>query len=123
MSIPFQPMVRACHINSPRQKLAINSERNVQNPERVKIGCDHQSENGFAVQPSNCALVAEPVKSPKLDLIQTIQAAIGNAAQKTSALNAGTASRSFRDRPPETHQHTMAPIATKMSGKLLNLVR
>src|SRR6267143_1776209 len=123
MSIPFQPMVRACHINSPRQKLAINSERNVQNPERVKIGCDHQSENGFAVQPSNCALVADPVKSPKLDLVQIIQATIGIAAQQTSALNAGIASRTVRDRARRAHQYAMAPIATKTSGKLLSFAR
>src|ERR1700680_3928433 len=122
MSIPFQPMVRACHINSPRQKLAINSERNIQNQEREKMGCDPQSENVFAVQPSNCALVAEPVKSPKLDLIQTIQAAMGIAAQQTNALNAGIASRTLRDRTPEAHQYAMTPIATKMSGKLLSLV-
>ena len=37
-------MVCACHINSPRQKLAINSDRNIRRPERVKIGCDHQFE-------------------------------------------------------------------------------
>src|SRR6267378_3554777 len=123
MSIPFQPMVRACHINSPRQKLAINSERNVQNPERVKIGCDHQSENGFAVQPSNCALVADPVKSPKLDLIQIIQSAIGIAAQQMSPLNAGIASRTLRDPTWQAHQYAMAAIATRISGKLLSLVR
>src|SRR5882724_11040021 len=123
MSIPFQPSVRPCHMNSPRQKLAINSERNVQNPERVKIGCGHQLENDFAVQPSNCAFVAVPVKSPKLDLIQIIQAAMGIAAQQMSAPNAGIASRIFRERTRKAHQYAMAKIATRMNGKLLSFVR
>jgi hypothetical protein len=68
-------------------------------------------------------LVAEPVKSPKLDLIQIIQAAIGIAAQQMSALNAGIASRTLRDRTRQAHEYAMAAIATRMSGKLLSLVR
>ena len=72
-------MVRACHINSPRQELAINSDRKIHSPEKVKIGCDHHSENGFAVQPSNCVFEAAPVKSPKCDFTQSAHAAIGIA--------------------------------------------
>ena len=53
-------------MNSPRQKLAISSEKNAYIPEAVKIGCDHQSENCFVVHPSNCAFEAAPVKSPKM---------------------------------------------------------
>ena len=109
-------------MNSPRQKLAINSERNVQNPEGVKIGCDHQSQNGFRVQPSNCIFEAAPVRSPKLDFVQKIQAPMRTAAEQESAASAGIASRN-RDRDREQHECAMATAATKMSGKLLSFVR
>src|SRR6266480_4087457 len=110
-------------MNSPRQKLAISSERNVQIPEMVKIGCDHQSENGFAVHPSNCAFEAPPVKSPKWVFIQNIHAMIGIAVQATSAPSAGIAPRSFRERACARLHDATTATATKISGRLLSFVR
>src|SRR6478736_4481255 len=95
----------ACHMNSPRQKLAITSERNVHIPEAVKIGCDHQSENGFVVHPSNCAFEVAPVKSPKCVFIQRSHPSIGVAAQPASAPSAGIALRSLSARPSVMHHH------------------
>src|SRR5215831_8209352 len=116
-------MVWACHMNSPRQKLANSSETNVHIPEAVKIGCDHHSGNGFVVHPSNCAFEVAPVKSPKCVFIQSSHAAIGLAAQSASAPSAGIAPRSLPPRASAMHHHKSAPIATKISGKLLTLVR
>src|SRR6266571_7886935 len=110
-------------MNSPRQKLAINSERNIHIPEEVKIGWDHQSENGFAVHPSNRAFEAAPVKSPKWDFIHSIHAAIGVAAQNASAPSAGIAPRSLPARASVMHHHKIAPTATNISGRLLSFVR
>src|SRR6201987_219084 len=116
-------MVWACHMNSPRQKLAISSERNVHIPGAVKIGCDHQSENCFVVHPSNCALEVAPVKSPKCVFIQRSQATIGVAAQIDRAINAGIAPRNFPARTSVMHHHKIAATATTMSGRLLSFVR
>src|SRR5262249_43107961 len=110
-------------MNSPRQKLAISSERNVHIPQAVKIGCDHQSENGFVVHPSNCAFEVAPVKSPKCAFIQRSHAAIGVAAQTASAPSAGTAPRSLRAPALVMHHHKIATIATTITGRLLSLVR
>src|SRR3977135_601503 len=107
-------------MNSPRQKLAINSDTNVHIPGRVKIGCDHQSENGFAVHPSSCAFEAAPVKSPKWNFIQAIHAIVGIAAQTTSALSAGIAWRNLLDRACARHHDAITPTATRTSGKLLS---
>src|ERR1700747_3770345 len=105
-------MVWACHMNSPRQKLAISSERNVHSPEAVKIGCDHQSENGFVVHPSNCAFEAAPVKAPKCVFIQETQATIGVAAQTASAPSGAIASPRFPVRASAMYHHKIAPPAT-----------
>src|ERR1700757_4063546 len=95
----------ACHINSPRQKLAISSERNIHIPEAVKIGCDHQSENCFVVHPSNCAFEVAPVKSPKCVFIQRSQATIGVPAQNVNAPSVGIARRSLPARASVIHHH------------------
>src|SRR5215472_17111059 len=116
-------MVWACHINSPRQKLAISSERNVNIPGAVKIGCDHQSENCFVVHPSNSAFEAAPVKSPKCVFIQKSQATIGIAAQTASAPSGGISPRSLPARASRMHHHKIAPTATIISGRLLSFVR
>src|SRR5215475_8357561 len=110
-------------MNSPRQKLAISSERNVHTPGTVKIGCDHQSENCFVVHPSNCAFEVAPVKSPKCVLIQRSHATIGVAAQNPSAPSAGIAPRSLPARASTMHHHEIAPTATHISGRLLSFVR
>src|SRR4029453_15448468 len=115
--------MRACHINSPRQKLAISSERNVHIPEAVKIGCDHQSENRFVVHPSNCAFEVAPVKSPKCVFIQRSHATIGIAAQNASAPSAGIDPRSLPARALVMHHHKVAPTATTITGRLLSFVR
>src|SRR5262249_25924471 len=99
-------------MNSPRQKLAISSEMNVHIPAAVKIGCDHQSENGFAVHPSNCAFEVVPVKSPKCVFIQSSHATIGVAAQMTNAPSAGIARRNLPARDSEMHHHKIAATAT-----------
>src|SRR5262245_10073200 len=116
-------MVWACHINSPRQKLAISSERNVHIPGAVKIGCDHQSENCFVVHPSNSAFEAAPVKSPKCVFIQKSQATIGIAAQTASAPSGGISPRSLPARASRMQHHKIAPTATIISGRLLGFVR
>ena len=116
-------MVWACHMNSPRQKLAISSERNVHIPGAVKIGCDHQSENCFVVHPSNCAFELAPVKSPKCVFIQWSHATIGVAAQNASAASAGIAPRSLPVRDSVMHHHKTPPTATNISGRLLSFVR
>src|SRR5689334_9548850 len=110
-------------MNSPRQKLAISSERKVHIPEAVKIGCDHQSEKGFVVHPSNCAFEVAPVKSPKCVFIQKSQATIGVAAQNTSAPRADIALRNLPTRPSAMHHHKIAATATTINGKLLSFVR
>src|SRR5262245_30379566 len=116
-------MVWACHMNSPRQKLANSSETNVHIPEAVKIGCDHHSENGFAVHPSNCAFEVAPVKSPKCVFIQRSHATIGIAAQTASAPSGRIALRSLPARASAMHHHKIAAIATNISGRLLSLLR
>src|SRR5215813_5581852 len=110
-------------MNSPRQKLAISSERNVHTPGAVKIGCHHQSENCFVVHPSNCAFEVAPVKSPKCVFIQKSQTEIGIPAKTATAPTAGIAGRSFPARASTMHHHEIAPRATKISGRLLSFVR
>src|SRR6266550_6688389 len=110
-------------MNSPRQKLAINSERKIQLPRALKIGWDHQSENGFAVHPSNRAFEAAPVKSPKWNFIHSIHAMLGIAAQATNAQSVGMALRSFPQRACSRYHHASTPIATRINGKLLSFVR
>ena len=110
-------------MNSPRQKLANSSEANVHIPGAVKIGCGHQSENGFVVHPSNCALEAVPVKSPKCVFIQRSHATMGVAAENASAPSAGIAPRSLPARASEMHHHKIAPTATNIDGRLLSFVR
>src|SRR5215471_462649 len=116
-------MVRPCHINSPRQKLAISSERNVHVPGAVKIGCNHQSESCFVVHPSNSAFEAAPVKSPKCVFIQKSQTTIGIAAQTAIAPIGGITLRSLPARASRMHHHKIAPMATIISGRLLSFVR
>src|SRR5262245_35235710 len=116
-------MVCACHINSPRQKLAISSERNVHIPGAVKIGCDHQSENCFVVHPSNSAFEAAAVKSPKCVFIQKSQATIGIAAQTASAPSGGIDLRSLPARASAMHHHKIVAMATSTNGRLLSFVR
>src|SRR5258708_3296623 len=72
---------RPCQVSSPRQKLAIKLDQKTQRPCGVKIGCPHQSANALRVQPSNMIFSAEPVASPKCDLVQTNQIPIRIAAQ------------------------------------------
>src|SRR5262249_45455278 len=100
----------------------MSSERKVHIPEVVKIGCNHQSQKGFFVQPSNCALEVAPVKSPKCVLIQNSHATIGGAAQSASAPSGGIAPRSLPARASAMHHHKIAPIATNISGRLPSFV-
>src|SRR5215468_2311911 len=116
-------MVWACHMNSPRQKLAMSSERNVHIPGAVKIGCDHQSENCFVVHPSNCAFEVAPVKSPKCVFTQRSHATIRVAAQTASAPSARIVPRSLPARASAMHHHKIAPTAINISGRLLSFVR
>src|SRR6516164_11036740 len=116
-------MVRPCHMNSPRQKLAISSETNIHIPRGVKIGCDHQSGNGFVVHPSACAFDAVPVKSPKYVFTQRNHPRTGVAAHNTSAPSAGVAPRSLFDRACAMPHQSREPKATKIRGTLLTLVR
>src|SRR5436190_6597152 len=113
----------ACHMNSPRQKLAISSERNVHIPEAVKIGCGHQSENCFVVHPSDCVFEVAPVKSPNCVFIQRSHVTIGVPAHNASAPSAGIAPRSLPARTSVMHHHKIAPTATNISGRLLSFVR
>src|SRR6266480_966021 len=79
---------RPCQPASPRQKLAIKFDQNSQRPRSVKIGCRHQSSNGFLVQPSKVIFAVDPVGSPNWYFVHTIQLTIGTAAQTMSTLSA-----------------------------------
>src|ERR1700758_2539225 len=116
-------MVWACHMNSPRQKLAISSERNVHIPEAVKIGCDHQSENCFVVHPSNCAFDAARVKSPKCVFIQKSHATIRVAPHRAIVASSRIAPRSLPARASVMHHDKTAPTATNINGRLPSFVR
>src|SRR5439155_17421292 len=65
-----------CQMNSPRQKLAINSGQNSLNPFGVKIGCGHQFRAGLGVQPRKSIFETVAVRSPNVWRFQANQSAI-----------------------------------------------
>src|SRR5437016_13914556 len=87
---------RPCQLTSPRQKLAIKFDQNSQRPRSVKIGCRHQSSNGFLVQPSKVIFAFDPVGSPNWYFVDTIQLLIGIADQIMISLS---------DTSPVPHGH------------------
>ena len=114
--------MRPCQVSSPRQKLVIKLDQKTQRPCGVKIGCCHQSWNGFPVQPNSMTFSVEPVASPKWIFVQTTQIPIGIAAKKNTAARATTPARGVRRRISSSFAKTTTS-ATAISGTVDNFVR
>src|SRR5262249_51950211 len=81
-------------MNSPRQKLATDSDQNSVRPFSVKIGCGHHLLTGFRVQSRKSIFDAVAVKSPNVSRFHANQRPIGTAAHP---INIATGARSRRN--------------------------